>query len=57
MVEDVLLMKANLLGKAEIKASSGIKTYGQAKALIEAGASRLGTSAGIQIVTEWKEQV
>ena len=35
-----------------VKASGGIKTYSSAIALIEAGAVRLGTSSGIDIVKE-----
>ena len=49
-VEDIKLMAANLSGDVVLKASSGIRTYEDAKALIEAGASRLGTSAGIAII-------
>lgn len=50
-VADITLMKANLSGNVELKASSGIKTYEDAKALIDAGATRLGTSSGIAIIT------
>ena len=50
-VEDIKLMKANLSGGAKLKASSGIRSYADAEALIEAGAERLGTSAGIAIIT------
>lgn len=50
-VEDIRLMKANLSGDVQLKASSGIKTYEAAKALVDAGADRLGTSAGIAIIT------
>ena len=50
-VEDVRLMasivKPHGLG---VKASGGIKTKEQALALIEAGATRLGTSSGVAIV-------
>ena len=49
-VADVQIMKANLSGSTVIKASAGIRTYEDAAALIEAGASRIGTSAGISIV-------
>ena len=49
-VSDVEIMKANLSGNAVIKASAGIRSYADAIALIEAGASRIGTSAGISIV-------
>jgi deoxyribose-phosphate aldolase len=50
-VADINLMKANLTGAVELKASSGIRTYEDAQALINAGANRLGTSAGIAIIT------
>lgn len=50
-VEDIRLMKANVSGNVQLKASSGIRTYEDAKALIDAGAERLGTSAGMKIVT------
>ena len=50
-VEDIKLMKANITGDVKLKASAGIKTYEDAKALIEAGANRIGTSAGVAIVT------
>jgi len=50
-VDDIKLMKANVSGDVKLKASSGIRTYEDAKALIDAGAERLGTSAGIAIIT------
>ena len=49
-VEDVKLIKANITGNVKIKASGGIKTKADAVALIEAGADRIGASAGIAIV-------
>ncbi len=50
-VEDIRLIKETLTGsKLTIKASAGIRDLEKAKALIEAGAERLGTSAGIAIV-------
>lgn len=49
-VEDIKLMKQNVTGNVKLKASSGIKTYADALALIEAGAERLGTSSGISII-------
>lgn len=53
-VEDIALMKQNLSGGAQLKASAGIKTYAQTMALIEAGADRIGTSAGAAIMAEAK---
>jgi len=53
-VEDVALMKKALPDHVGIKASGGIKTREQAVAMIEAGASRIGTSSGINIVEPTK---
>jgi deoxyribose-phosphate aldolase len=39
-----------------IKASGGIKTYAFAKELIAAGATRLGCSASMQIIKDYKEE-
>ena len=50
-LEDIRLMRQSCSEKMGIKASGGIKTFSQAKALIEAGATRLGTSAGVALVT------
>ena len=50
-VEDVKLMyEAVKNSGVKVKASGGIKDYKTAQALINAGASRLGTSSGVQIV-------
>jgi deoxyribose-phosphate aldolase len=50
-VEDIKLIKETLGdAKLGIKASAGIRDAEKAKALIEAGATRLGTSAGVAIV-------
>ncbi len=50
--EDVELMKNSVGDKAKIKASGGIKNRKTALRYIKLGASRLGTSSGISIVTE-----
>lgn len=50
-VEDVALMKQTVGDKALVKASGGVRTKEDAEAMIKAGASRLGTSNGIQIVS------
>ncbi|MBK9144300.1 MAG: deoxyribose-phosphate aldolase [Candidatus Melainabacteria bacterium] len=50
-VEDVTLMRKTIGGnKLGIKASAGIRDKAKAQALVEAGADRLGTSAGVAIV-------
>lgn len=43
-VEDVILMRKTVNNKAKVKASGGIRDLETAKAMIEAGADRLGTS-------------
>ncbi len=49
-VEDVRLMKAMVGDELKVKAAGGIRSYETAMAMIEAGAERLGTSAGIAII-------
>lgn len=51
-VEDVKRMKEFLPSHVGIKASGGIKTLEQTRALIAAGADRIGTSSGIAILNE-----
>jgi deoxyribose-phosphate aldolase len=54
-VSDVALMAEVVRGAGmEVKASGGISSYDDAKAMIEAGATRLGASASIGIVREAK---
>ncbi len=55
-VEHIITMKKALPTNVGIKASGGIKTYEQARKLIEAGATRIGTSAGISILTPTNTQ-
>lgn len=50
-LEDVKLMRATVGPKFGVKASGGIRDTTAALAMIEAGATRLGTSAGVVIVT------
>ena len=53
-VEDVRLLKKVVGDKIRIKASGGIRDYETALKLIEAGASRIGTSSGVKIVEQSK---
>jgi len=48
--EHIRLMKASLPSSVGIKASGGIKTLEQTMRMIEAGATRIGTSSGIKIL-------
>ena len=49
-VEDIRIMKASITPGVSLKASAGIRTFEDAAALIEAGADRIGTSAGVAIM-------
>lgn len=51
-VEHVKLMKEHAGEHVQVKASGGIRTLEDALAMIEAGATRLGSSAGIKIINE-----
>ncbi len=51
-VEDVALMKKTVGETMQVKASGGIRDYDTAIKMIEAGASRIGTSSGIAICTK-----
>lgn len=51
-IETVRKMRQWLPSHVGIKASGGIRTFEQARAFIEAGADRIGTSSGTTIVKE-----
>jgi len=49
---DVKLMRGIVGPSIGVKASGGIRTVSEAKAMIEAGANRIGTSSGVKIIQE-----
>jgi len=49
-IEDVALMKKTVGERAKVKASGGIRTPEAAKALVEAGADRIGAGNGIVLL-------
>jgi deoxyribose-phosphate aldolase len=51
-VEDVNLMRRSVAPEVKVKAAGGIRTLETARAMIKAGASRLGVSAGLQIIKD-----
>lgn len=53
-IKDVRLMKKAFNG--DVKAAGGIRTLEDAQAMIEAGATRLGVSAGVEIMKEFAEE-
>ncbi|MCT4782656.1 MULTISPECIES: deoxyribose-phosphate aldolase [Exiguobacterium] len=50
-VEDIRLMRETVGPDVGVKASGGVRDFEGAKAMIDAGATRIGASAGIAIVT------
>lgn len=54
--EDVALMK-NVVGEnVKVKAAGGIRNWETCKQMIDAGAERIGTSAGVEILKQFMEQ-
>jgi deoxyribose-phosphate aldolase len=54
---DVALMKEAVQCQLEIKAAGGIRTLAEAKKMLEAGATRIGASAGVRIIQEAEQLV
>jgi deoxyribose-phosphate aldolase len=54
-VEAVALMRRVVGKEMGVKASGGIRDVTAAQRLIEAGASRLGTSASLALLAAWEE--
>jgi len=55
-VEQVKLLRQLARGRAAVKASGGISSLEQAAALVEAGASRLGTSRGVALMQALRQE-
>jgi deoxyribose-phosphate aldolase len=51
-IKDVALMKQTVGAHVGVKASGGIRSKEDAQAMVHAGATRIGASSGIAIVTE-----
>jgi len=54
-LDDVRLIREVVTRNIGVKAAGGIRTFKDAQALIDAGATRLGTSSGINIIEEYVE--
>jgi deoxyribose-phosphate aldolase len=51
--EDVKLLRRTVGDEMGVKASGGIRDFATAKAMIDAGANRVGTSAGVKIMKDY----
>jgi len=52
VLEDVALMRRTIGPEMGLKAAGGIRSYADAMAMVAAGATRIGASAGVQIVKQ-----
>ena len=55
-VEDVKLMKETVGDAVKVKAAGGIRDWATCKAMLEAGAERIGTSSSLKILDEFKKE-
>ena len=55
-VEDVILMRDTVQGACQIKAAGGVRDWPTCKVMIEAGATRIGTSSGFKILEGYDEE-
>lgn len=55
-LQDVELLSRIAGARARVKAAGGIRDWPTAKAMIAAGANRIGTSAGMVIVQQWQAE-
>ena len=55
-LEDVKLMKSIVKDEVKVKAAGGIRDLYTFLAMVEAGAERIGTSAGIEIMNEYDKR-
>ena len=53
--EDVAILRGVAGDRCGVKASGGIRTLADARAMLMAGANRLGASAGVQILSEFHQ--
>jgi deoxyribose-phosphate aldolase len=54
-VDDVHLLSEAASARIKVKAAGGIRDWPTCQAMLKAGASRIGTSAGVVIVQQWQE--
>ena len=54
--EDVRLMKETVGNEVKVKAAGGIRDWKTCQAMIEAGASRIGTSSSLKILEEFQQE-
>jgi deoxyribose-phosphate aldolase len=53
--DDVAILRGVAGSRAGVKASGGVRCLADAAAMLHAGASRIGASASVRILTEFQE--
>ncbi len=53
-IEDVQLLSQTANGRINVKAAGGIRDWPSCQAMLAAGATRIGSSAGVTIVRQWQ---
>ena len=56
-IEDVILMHDTVEGFCQVKAAGGIRDWATCKAMIDAGATRIGTSSSFEILRGFDEEM
>lgn len=54
-LEDVRLLAAVSAGRVGVKAAGGIRSFDDLLQMYAAGATRIGTSAGVEIMRQWRD--
>lgn len=54
--EDVRLLHQASQGRIKVKAAGGIRDWEACRTMLEAGAQRVGTSNGVQIMQQWQKE-
>ncbi len=54
-LEDVSILSQVASARIKVKAAGGIRDWPTCQAMLAAGASRIGTSAGVVILQQWRE--
>jgi len=54
---DVRLLADAVDGRALVKAAGGIRDWACCAEMLKAGAARIGTSAGVEIIQQWQREV
>ena len=54
VLEDVVLLAKVAAGRIGVKAAGGIRDLASCQQMLAAGATRIGTSAGVKIATDWQ---